>query len=81
MRKLGHVLAVFVVALALSAWVVGTAAASHSPSASSTCVDHADNGKGNLGDPGNGGNHHNEDKGKGNHADPGNGNGHYCPNE
>jgi hypothetical protein len=42
------------------------------------CVDHADHGKGNLGDPGNGGNHHNESNGKGNGGDPGNGQGHFC---
>jgi hypothetical protein len=42
------------------------------------CVDHADNGGGNLGDPGNGGNHHNESNGRGNAGDPGNGQGHFC---
>jgi len=50
-------------------------------SATPSCVDLADHGVGNLGDPGNGGNHHNESQGVGNHGDPGNGVGHYCPHE
>ena len=33
--------------------------------------DHGDCGKGNGGDPGNGGGHQNEDNGKGNSGDPG----------
>ena len=45
---------------------------------STSCVDHADHGGGNLGDPGNGGDHHNESNGKGNAGDPGNGQGHFC---
>src|SRR4051812_49567540 len=45
---------------------------------STDCVDHADNGGGNLRDPGNGGNHHNESNGRGNARDPGNGPGHFC---
>ena len=40
--------------------------------------DSVDNGKGNFGDPGDGGNHHNEDVGQGNHGDPGNGGNHDC---
>ena len=52
------------------------------PSSGGTaCVDHADQGNGNQGDPGNGNNHHNEDNGTGNHGDPGNGKGQFCPNE
>ncbi|HUY21816.1 MAG TPA: hypothetical protein VMV22_05705 [Acidimicrobiales bacterium] len=50
-------------------------------SATPSCVDLADHGVGNLGDPGNSGNHHNESQGVGNHGDPGNGVGHYCPHE
>ncbi len=45
------------------------------------CVDHSDHGGGNYGDPGDGGNHHNEDRGRGNGGDPGNGQGHFCSNE
>jgi|GraSoiStandDraft_5_1057265.scaffolds.fasta_scaffold81948_3 hypothetical protein len=73
--RLAALLAAMVVACGMS---VGTASAkSHG---STSCVDHADNGGGNLGDPGNGGNHHNEanPSAKGNGGDPGNGQGHFC---
>ena len=68
---------------ALSAAAVLACGMSAMPAAAKTkgstnCVDHADHGKGNLGDPGNGGNHHNESKGRGNGGDPGNGQGHFC---
>ena len=52
-----------------------------SPASATVCHDLADNGGGNLGDPGNGGNHHNEDSGVGNHGDPGNAGNKACPNE
>ena len=71
--RLAALLAALVVACGMS---VGTATAK--TGGSTACVDHADNGGGNLGDPGNGGNHHNESKGRGNGGDPGNGQGHFC---
>jgi hypothetical protein len=71
--RLAALLAAVVVACGMS---VGTATAK--PHGSTACVDHADKGKGNLGDPGNGGNHHNESNGRGNAGDPGNGQGHFC---
>lgn len=71
--RLAALLAAMVVACGMS---VGAATAkSHG---STSCVDKADNGGGNLGDPGNGGNHHNESNGRGNAGDPGNGQGHFC---
>jgi hypothetical protein len=45
------------------------------------CVDLVDHGGGNLADPGNGGEHHNEANGVGNAGDPGNGQGHFCLTE
>ena len=71
--RLAALLAALVVACGMS---VGTATAK--THGSTDCIDHADNGGGNLGDPGNGGNHHNESNGKGNAGDPGNGQGHFC---
>ena len=72
--RLAALLAAMVLACGMG--VVGTATAK--PHGSSDCIDHADNGGGNLGDPGNGGNHHNESNGRGNAGDPGNGQGHFC---
>jgi hypothetical protein len=72
--RLAALLAAMVLACGLGA--VGTATAKSGGSTS--CVDHADKGGGNLGDPGNGGNHHNESNGRGNAGDPGNGQGHFC---
>jgi hypothetical protein len=54
---------------------VGAAASNSSPHCDNDAVD---NGKGNLGDPGDGGSHHNEDNGQGNLGDPGNGANHDC---
>lgn len=68
------------IAAALCAFNVATVSAKPA-SNSSGCVDHADNGKGNLGDPGDGGNHHNESNGVGNIGDPGNGQGHLCASD
>jgi hypothetical protein len=72
-RRLSALLAAAVLACGMS--VMPAAAKTKG---STDCVDHADHGGGNLGDPGNGGNHHNESNGKGNAGDPGNGQGHFC---
>ena len=45
------------------------------------CIDLADHGVGNGGDPGNGQEHHNESHGVGNIGDPGNAGGHFCPTD
>jgi len=73
-RRIAALFAALVVACGMT---VGTSVAK-TPKRSTNCVDHADNGKGNRGDPGNGGNHHNESRGRGNGGDPGNGQGHFC---
>ena len=73
LRRLAALLAAAVLACGMSVMP-----ASAKTKGSTDCVDHADNGKGNRGDPGNGGNHHNESRGRGNAGDPGNGQGHFC---
>jgi hypothetical protein len=75
-RKFSRVAALLAALVFACGMSVGPATAK--TKGSTDCVDHADNGKGNLGDPGNGGNHHNESKGRGNGGDPGNGQGHFC---
>ena len=60
---------------------VTTAVLTGGTASASVCHDLADSGGGNLHDPGDGGNHHNEDNGVGNHGDPGNAGNHFCPNE
>jgi hypothetical protein len=75
-RKSNRLAALFAALVVACGMSVGTATAK--PHRSTSCVDHADNGKGNRGDPGNGGNHHNESRGRGNGGDPGNGQGHFC---
>ena len=58
---------------------VNIAATTSVASAATSCDnDHVVPGGGNLGDPGNGGNHHGEDNGQGNLGDPGNGANHQC---
>lgn len=77
-RRIRQLMLAGIAAVALCAFNVSVVAANPPSGASSSCIDHSDNGAGNLGDPGNGGNHHNEDVGKGNGGDPGNGQGHFC---
>ncbi|TMK24946.1 MAG: hypothetical protein E6G62_06850 [Actinobacteria bacterium] len=80
-RKMRHFIAVVVVAMSFGGLNLTTALAGP-PTQGPECSDLADHGiTGNLGDPGDGQEHHNESNGVGNHGDPGNGAGHYCPNE
>ena len=93
MHRLRHVLAAAVIAICLSGVSVASATASHHKHQKATgqarqtsgaaCTDLADQGKGNGGDPGNGGNHHNESRAgnPGNNGDPGNGRGHACDSD
>jgi hypothetical protein len=76
-RRLAQFGAAAVFGLAVCGANVATTTAVASPS----CTDHADNGGGNSGDPGNGQNHHNESNGTGNIGDPGNAGGKFCPTD
>jgi hypothetical protein len=69
-----------VVAVAMGGFNVAVVSA-NPPSTGGDCVDHADHGGGNSGDPGDGQEHHNESNGVGNAGDPGNGQGHFCTTE
>jgi hypothetical protein len=80
-RRMGHFLAVVVVAIAFGGLNVATSAARPSSTPEPGCVDHIDHGVGNIGDPGDGQEHHNESNGVGNAGDPGNGQGHFCETE
>jgi hypothetical protein len=79
-HRLRHFMALLVVAVSLCAMNMATAAAGPPPQGAD-CTDHFDQGGGNIGDPGDGQEHHNESQGLGNAGDPGNGQGHFCPNE
>jgi len=79
MRRLRYLVAAVLVAGSFSA--VNVAVAGADSGSGGSCVDHADNGQGNLGDPGNGGNHHNESNGKGNLGDPGNAGNKQCSSD
>jgi hypothetical protein len=84
MRRLGRYAVLLIAATSLGTFGAGLAASTAfatSTGASSTCVDHTTNGGGNLGDPGDGQNHHNESNGGGNTGDPGNAGTKACPNE
>ena len=78
-RKLSTLLAILAIATGASAMTAAGAFARPGPGNQShqkkVCGDdprdHGDCGKGNAGDPGNGGGHQNEDNGKGNSGDPG----------
>jgi hypothetical protein len=78
-RRVMTVLAAFALTAGVSAFTATGALAGHGPGNQShqkkVCGDdprdHGDCGKGNAGDPGNGGGHENEDNGKGNAGDPG----------
>jgi hypothetical protein len=78
MRKVSRMVVTFAAVAALAGGTSAGIATADPHKVPGDCTDHADHGKGNLGDPGNGGNHHNESKGKGNLGDPGNGQGHLC---
>jgi hypothetical protein len=79
-RKVRHLLALAVVALSLCGVNVASSTAAP-PQGGGECVDHIDQGVGNIGDPGDGQEHHNESRGVGNAGDPGNGQGHFCETE
>ncbi|HEY2398471.1 MAG TPA: hypothetical protein VGH78_05705 [Solirubrobacteraceae bacterium] len=79
-RRLRHLTALFVVAISMCGMNIAVASAGPPPQGGD-CVDHFDQGTGNIGDPGDGQEHHNESQGVGNAGDPGNGVGHFCPNE
>ena len=80
-RRLRHLLALSVVAVSLCGANVAASAIAAPPPQGGDCVDHFDHGVGNIGDPGDGQEHHNESNGVGNAGDPGNGVGHFCTNE
>ena len=75
MRRLRYVVAATLAAGSFSLVNVAVAGADNG------CVDHADHGHGNSGDPGNGTNHHNESNGQGNGGDPGNAGNKACRND
>ncbi|HEX4187388.1 MAG TPA: hypothetical protein VHY83_05765 [Solirubrobacteraceae bacterium] len=76
-RKIRHLIALAVVAVSMGAMNVAVSAA-EPPHGGENCPDLVDHGGGNIGDPGDGQEHHNESNGVGNAGDPGNGQGHFC---
>lgn len=79
MRRLGRLAALLIGAASLG--TIGATALLTAPASAQSGCDHFDNGRGNLGDPGNGGSHHNEDQGRGNNGDPGNAGKKACGDE
>jgi hypothetical protein len=84
MQRLGRYAVLLIAATSLGTFGAGLAASTAfaaNTSSSSACVDHTTNGGGNMNDPGDGQNHHNEDNGGGNSGDPGNAGPKACANE
>jgi hypothetical protein len=81
MSKIRRLMLTGGVAVALCGFNVAVVSATPANNEDPGCVDHADHGKGNIGDPGDGQEHHNESNGVGNAGDPGNGQGHFCRTE
>ena len=71
MQRLGRFAVLLTAAASLGTFGVAALTGPASASPTTTC-DHPSNGGGNLGDPGDGQNHHNESNGGGNGGDPGN---------
>ena len=71
MQKLGRLAVLLTAAASLGTFGIATLTVPASASPTTTC-DHGSSGGGNLGDPGDGQNHHNESNGGGNGGDPGN---------
>ena len=70
-RRLGRFAVLLTGTASLGTFGIAALAGLASATPTNVC-DHGTNGGGNLGDPGDGQNHHNESKGMGNGGDPGN---------
>jgi hypothetical protein len=72
MQRLGRLGVLLTAAASLGTFGVATLTGPASATPPISTCDHGSNGGGNLGDPGDGQNHHNESNGVGNGGDPGN---------